>query len=123
MKRIFVFGNEYIKIDSLAKEIADSIQINNIQLIDCKSPNDMFNTGEENPIILDVVENIHEVKIIKINDIKETPSSTAHDMDLAFMLKLYKELGMIKDATIIGVPMNADKNKIIKEVKDILKDL
>lgn len=110
--KIFVFGNEYIENDSLAKKL--DLKIEGVEFIDCKSASDLFNANEKNPVILDVVEGIKKPMLISIDQLQEVKSVTAHDMDLSFQLKLYKELGTIKDATIIGIPMNeVNKEELI----------
>lgn len=127
--KIFVFGNEILKQDSGAKEISRLLSkiIQGVEFIECNSPTDMMICKEHTPIILDVVQGIQKVTLIKsIDELGTFKSSTAHDMDLGFMLKLYKELGTIKDAIIIGVPMNVKKEElsyIIEEIKKIIETL
>jgi Ni,Fe-hydrogenase maturation factor len=120
--KIFVFGNEYMENDSSAKKLADEIKMKGVEFIDCKSVSDLFDSGEKDPVILDVVENIKEpILIDNIDQLAETKSVSVHDMDLAFHLKLYKELGTIDSVKIIGVPpRDVDKN-MKKSVEDMIK--
>ncbi|MBT4823889.1 hypothetical protein HN695_00800 [Candidatus Woesearchaeota archaeon] len=121
MKTILCFGNEFIKQDSLAKEIANEINMPEIEFIMCDSPDDILEFSKISPnkeiIILDVVQNIEEPMIINnIDDLEAGKLCTLHDFDVGFFLKLMKELGQIKDIKIIGIPQTGDKEKIKKEV-------
>jgi|ETNmetMinimDraft_2_1059921.scaffolds.fasta_scaffold03093_4 Ni,Fe-hydrogenase maturation factor len=122
MTTILCFGNEFIKEDSLAKELADEIKLTNINFIKCNSFNEIIECKDKNLFILDVVEDITEVIQIKdINQLKENKLFSLHDFDLGFFLKLMKSLGEIKNISIIGIPQKGNKEVIKKEVIKILK--
>tara|TARA_Y100000310_G_scaffold322705_1_gene382050 strand:+ start:1436 stop:1804 length:369 start_codon:yes stop_codon:yes gene_type:complete len=122
MTTVLCFGNEFIKEDSLAKELADEIKIKNTTFIKCNSLNEIIECKDKNLFILDVIENITKVIQIKdINQLKENKLCTLHDFDLSFFLKLMKTLGEIKDINIIGIPQKGNKEDIKKEIIKILK--
>jgi len=115
--KVFVFGNEYMQNDSSAKRLAKEIVIKGVEFIDCISVSDLFNANEPSPVILDVVHGIKKpILITNIDQLQAPNSSSAHDMDLAFHLKLYKELGIIKDVRIIGIPENNVEKEEVKEI-------
>ncbi len=135
--KILCLGNEFIVKDNLAKKIAykisnelskDKFEFINIkdsfQLLDYLTIFDkknIQNKNQEKIFILDVVQNILEVKIISIEDLSVESITNAHDFDAGFFLKLLNP----KNIKIIGIPMNISKNKVneIKEsVKKILKE-
>lgn len=104
--KIYCFGNEYIKDDKLAKELADKLKIPNIQFIKCNKIEDIL---EENGTIyiMDVVKGIKEPTIITdINQLVNRTTISCHDFDLQFFLKLLKGLDRIDKVVIIGLPMN-----------------
>jgi Ni,Fe-hydrogenase maturation factor len=118
---VLCYGNEFIKEDCLAKEIADEISIPDVEFIKSDSLNDVICNKDCNVFILDVVRNSN--KVIMINDIdqlKEHKLVSLHDFDLAFFLKLMKGLGNIHEVKIIGIPQKGDKNEIIYEIKEIV---
>lgn len=116
-----MFGNEFLDQDKMAKEIMEEISLPGIAFVSCLSPNDLTKDGEKKPVILDVVANINKVMLIpSVDRLEEQQSVSPHDMDLGFHLLLFKQLGMIDDATIIGVPMYGNKQEIIKEVMALL---
>ena len=121
---IFVFGNEYLENDSSAKMIAKELNdLHGVEFVDCKSVSELFNSGEKKPIILDVVENIDDVILIEdIDQIKDFRSISAHDMDLAFHLKMYKELGVIEKVKIIGVPQKFSEENV-KKVREMVEKI
>lgn len=102
---IYCFGNEYIKNDKLAKEIADKIKIPNINFIKCNKIEDILD--EKGTIyILDVMKGINEITIIKDPDqLYIGKKVSCHDFDLGFFLKLLKKLNKIQYVVIIALPM------------------
>lgn len=94
---IYVFGNNDVPGDSLEIKIV--------------KPNEDVEFDSKNPVILDTVEGINKIKILKnINEIQKIKSSTVHDFDLGFQLKYLKKIGKIDGVTIIGVPMKFSKS-------------
>ena len=104
MRKIYVFGNEYIEGDEVAKELSKQIQSDVFEFILAESPNEILNIEEE-LILLDVVKGITEVKIInKIDDLVLANSLSCHDLDLGFYLKLMQQIGKINKIKIIAIP-------------------
>ena len=69
-------------------------------------------------IIIDVVQNLKEVRFLKIQDLSNSKMLTAHDMDASFFLQLINP-----NVKILGLPQNpSQENKltIIKEVQSHL---
>ena len=58
--KIYCFGNEFIKQDSLAKKLADEIKIKDVELVKC----DSLEGINGDIVILDVVKGIKDVMII-----------------------------------------------------------
>jgi Ni,Fe-hydrogenase maturation factor len=123
---IYVFGNEDLEIDNPALEIANKLKnkIKDINFVIVKPNEDLpFIDGEEN-FIMDVVEDLNEIKIVEDNNIEKillSPRNTTHDFDLAFQLKYLKKIGKIGKVTIIGIPQ---KKKVDYEIfQSILRKL
>ena len=124
MKKIFCFGNEFVREDSLAKELCSEInRVNGLKIINCASPDSLIHYDNlENTIIIDVIKGIDKVILITdLNQLKRNSPTSAHDIDLGFYLKLYKEIGRIKDVKIIGIPQSGDKESIKKQLIMLLK--
>ncbi|MBW2999377.1 hypothetical protein KY339_01785 [Candidatus Woesearchaeota archaeon] len=123
MTKILCFGNEFVKEDSLAKEIADELNIDNVEFVKCSSIDDLYDhKNEEELFIMDVVKGID--KVIVINDIdklKQFKACSCHDFDLAFYLKLLTEIGQLKKVNIIGIPAEGNKEEIKEELAEMLK--
>jgi Ni,Fe-hydrogenase maturation factor len=115
--KVLCFGNEFVKEDSLAKELADELKIDGVEFIKC----DSLEGVSGDVVILDVVEGIQDVVLIGLNKIKDFHPVSMHDFDLGTELKLRKEIGEIKDVKIIGIPMKGDKEQIKKNIKKILQ--
>ena len=145
VKKIYVFGNEYLEFDSFAGKVAEKLK-NDFNIVHCRSPDDLIDVndvvchsgagkqccgkgigaaGGENSeketemIILDVVKDIKEPIIITDpKQLKTRNILSLHDFDLAFFLNLIRELGEGKKIKIIGVPQKGDVEEIVKKVRE-----
>jgi Ni,Fe-hydrogenase maturation factor len=117
MKKLFVFGNEYLKGDSFALQVADHLK-NECETIHCRSPEDLFDVDDEEITILDVVKGINRpVLITDIDKIKTRSLISLHDFDLGFFLKLMKKMGLKKIVRILGVPESGNSLNIANGVR------
>jgi len=130
-KKVFFFGNEYVDADSAALKIADllkeELEQKNLEVVKTDSVNQVLHANLKEPekiIIVDVAKNVKDVTVINdLDQIKETKSVSLHDFDLGFTLKLIKQLGSIKDFSIICVPDKREEKEIeemAERVKEIL---
>ena len=119
MITILAFGNEYLQMDSLAKKIAPKLRDRNVKVFMCDSPEEI--TLHKPPIvILDVAEGITKPTLLKVEQLENSRIYSLHDFDLAYFLKLMKEMNELneKDITIIALPM--DKEPEIEEIRRLL---
>jgi Ni,Fe-hydrogenase maturation factor len=119
--KILALGNEFIKEDSFAKEIAKSLSSEH-EIVNVKDSfqflDEIRDSNDQELVIIDVVKNLKEVKSLKIQDLSSSKILTAHDMDAGFFLQLLNP-----NIKIIGLPQNPnqeDKQKILKEVQSHL---
>lgn len=125
--KIYVFGNELVKGDSIALELIPELSrmFPIIQFIE-QDPNEQFPPeGEKNPVILDGVQGIQMAVKITIDDlspIEKTPISP-HDYDLLFHLHLLRKMKRIQSAIIIGIPRFAPCKEVLKDVELIIATL
>lgn len=121
MKTILCFGNEFLKKDSLAKEIADELKIKNVKFIKCDDLNNIFDYKDKDMYLLDVAEGIDNIKIFNdISKLKTKNITSLHDFDLGYFLRLMKEVGQITRINIIAIPVNYNKEKAKKELRKLL---
>ncbi len=115
--KIYCFGNEFIKEDSLAKKLADEIKIKGVEFVKA----DSLEGIDGDIVILDVVKGIKDVTIIDdVEKIKEFHPISAHDFDIGTELKLRKAIGEIGKVTIIGIPMQGKIAEIKEKVKSYI---
>lgn len=121
--QILVFGNEIVKEDSLPirllpklKKLFPEIEFIHLDAIE------EIHKRPKNPVIIDTVKGINEVRIIRLEEIKTQKLFSMHDFDLGYNLLLLKKLNLIENATIIGVPMNYDKDAL-NEIANFLSSL
>ncbi len=120
MKSLYVFGNEYLDEDSLAHEVAARIKQrygDAVRIVACRSPDELLEAEGEELLILDVVKNLREPVVIDdIAHLHTRPIMTIHDFDVAYLLRLMRELGIEKNIKIIGIPPTGDAKKIAQKV-------
>jgi Ni,Fe-hydrogenase maturation factor len=118
---VLCYGNEFLKEDSLAKEVADEISIPGVDFIKSDSLNDILSYKAEDIFILDVIKNSDKVILIEDPDqLKAHKMVSLHDFDLAFFLKLMKGLGNLNRVKIIGIPPRGNKQKISTRIRSLL---
>jgi len=118
--KIYCFGNEFVKKDSLARKIADELNVKGVEFVKCDSVDELLRGGSD-AVILDVVEGLNKVKILGIDDLSESKTSTSHDIDLGYELNLLSATKDIGDIVIIGIPMEGKKEDIRKQVEKLVK--
>ena len=125
MKRIvYVLGNPLVDIDSLPIKLLPKLRrlcpVFNFEKLD---PTEELSLLENNQdlLLIDSVIGIDKVTIFHDLDFfAYSPRVTVHDYDLPINLKLMQKLGKIKKFTIIGVPANGNKQKILNEIINLL---
>ncbi|MBD3259084.1 hypothetical protein GF371_00470 [Candidatus Woesearchaeota archaeon] len=121
--KIHCFGNQDLEKDRLALDLADELDVEGFEFIKCASP-DFLEVHDNQLVILDVVKNAIDVVVIDdVDKIKEYTIVSTHDLDLGHHLKLLKEIGELKELTIIGLPSGMDKEIAKQKVEKILKEL
>ena len=116
---IFCFGNEIVKEDSLAKEIADEMTLEGYKFVKMTRPEQLLE-AKGHLHLLDVVKGIKQVTLLHIEDLIDKQVNTLHDFDLHFFLQLMKKMGTVTEVTIIGLPMNGEKESVKAELKKLL---
>ena len=119
MKKLYVFGNEYLEGDNFALKISKSLKSH--EIVYCTSPDDLLSADEKEIVILDVVKGIK--KTILIEDIKQISTRkiiSLHDFDVGFFLSLMQGMGINKKIKIIGVPQQGNEKKTANEVAALL---
>jgi len=120
--KLYVFGNEYLEQDSMARKVAKHLQklIKNIEVVHCRSPDDLL--SEDDIIILDVVKDIKEPVLVEdIGKLKTGKIISMHDFDLGFFLKLIDKIGIKKNIKIVGVPSEGNPEIIARNITRKMK--
>ena len=118
MDKLITLGNEFIENDSLAKKVGDLLK-DNYEIIPIKDSFQLMTilNETENPIILDVVQNLTEPKIIPTENLRNDSILSAHDFDAGYAIKIVN-----KPVKIIGIPMQGNKEDIKQKVLELLNN-
>lgn len=124
--KVYVFGNEDLREDKRAFEVAKKLKgkIDNLEFVKVKPNEDVPFIDEKFVVILDAIAGIK--KVVEIND-KEfdklvlPPRSSVHDFDLGFQLKYLKKIGKLGEVNIIGLPMEGEVDYFL--IQSILRKL
>lgn len=129
---MLVFGNSIAEADGLPWKVAEElmgtmpgVMFRKVDMLTdlvgcCSDPG--MPSGV--PVVLDAAIGIDKVETIKdFEKIKKLKVCSAHDLDLAFELKLLRKTGDLKEAWVIAVPMEYELNKAVGEVRKHIEKL
>lgn len=120
--KIFVFGNQKVKTDSVPLKILPKLkeQFPQIKFI-VKDPTEVINHQEDEWWILDTVQGVNNVTIIDDPSVFANQSSlSVHDYDLTFEIKLLLKLGKLKKIKIVAIPHFMQKDQALVKVTKLL---
>jgi len=113
-KTLYVFGNEHLEGDKLAREVASSLR--GFTVVHCRSPDELLG-AEGDILILDVVKGIRKPMVIgDVSQLKTRKMMSLHDFDVGYFLTLMDGMGMGKKVKIVGIPQQGEKGKLAREV-------
>ena len=123
---VFVFGNEDVDFDNNAIKVAKELEgkISGIEFVFVKPNEDLPFTDGSRVVIIDTVEGINNVTVMKDSDLDKLSvvrGTTAHDFDLGFQLRYLKKIGKLGEVTIVGLPMNNEVDYSL--IQSILRKL
>jgi len=123
--KILVFGNPAVREDSLPLMLLPMLrqEFPRIEFREFDAVEDLEKEGKE-LVILDAVQGIDEVRVFDgVESFEESPRYSMHDFDLPVYLKLLKKMGIVKKATIIGVPMGWGQEKALDKVGKAIRKM
>ncbi|MCM2325979.1 MAG: hypothetical protein NDI94_05950 [Candidatus Woesearchaeota archaeon] len=124
MITIHYLGNEFIKEDSLAIELAEKMKARYKDVVFKKIETfDDLMSVKDKYYFMDVCEGISSARLI--NDIavfENIRSITSHDLDFGFFLKLNDKLGEVNKINIICLPKKT-YDGIEKDIDNMIKIL
>ncbi len=119
MKTVLCFGNEYVKEDALAKELADELKIKGVTFLKCDSFDQVLDYPNNDLFILDVAKGIKKLTVVQdIDKLNTNNIISLHDFDLGYFLKLMKETGKITTITLLALPIGYNKKKAKEEIEE-----
>lgn len=129
---VMVFGNALVEADGLAAKVADALageipgvafrKVESLtEFIGCCSDTRLVKSA---PVILDVAEGIDRVEVIEDPErLQAVKAVSAHDLDMAFELKLFRKTGDLKEFRVVAIPVGYPLERAVEEVRKILEGL
>ncbi len=121
---VYVFGNPYVGEDSMAFDIAKRLSVEGVRFIACATPDEALLACDDPLVILDVAFGIDEVSVTEdVSKVNLRSSDTAHDLDLAVMLKLMRAAGNDRRVILVAVPQEGRVGELADDVTEALTSL
>lgn len=124
---IYVFGNSDHPQDNIAIAVAEKLasELPNYRFIRSYTVDQFDNENHANRnapfIILDAAKGIDDVQVLNdLDSVHNKPTTTLHDFDIGFELRLLKKLGKIQSVQIIAIPLDMETSVAAKKVRSIL---
>ena len=117
---VLCFGNRIIPEDSMAVELASSLEVPGVTFITSSSPEDMIDYLDDDLYVMDVAQGLHEVTLITDPErFLPPPNVSAHDIDPAVFLKVVQRLYGV-DVPVIALPMGVDREVVTDQLLKLL---
>ena len=122
---VWVFGNPDVKEDSLPLLLLADLKKKFPQHVFTRQdPLDEWNMPADRLAIIDTVKGAKRVTRFEgLDEFALSPHITLHDYDALSELQLRKKVHGLPALTIIGVPMDIDRNEAFKQISDLLARL
>jgi Ni,Fe-hydrogenase maturation factor len=119
--KLILFGNPALDYDNVAIKVGEKLKKRGIDVLHVENPIELTDLAIEEYIILDVAEGITEPKIITdLDKLLLGRLCSLHDFDMAFFLKLLKELGQVSTVRIIALPQRMEVAEGVFAVEKLL---
>jgi hypothetical protein len=122
--KIFVFGNEDLKIDSLPPRILPQLRkkFPEIEFVTI-DPNEEWDVPE-NLTVIDTAVGIKDVTVFDGPEkFSAPPRVSMHDFDALTNLRLLQKIGKIKKIKIIAMPPDISKSEAVEKIAEILQKI
>ena len=119
--KVYILGNPLVKDDSLPLKLIPKLK-KKLPEIEFEELDTVEEISGKEVNIIDTVLGTKEIKLITdINMLMVEKTSTAHDIDLAMMLKILQKAGKIEKVRIFGIPVGIDEKKALESLTILLK--
>jgi Ni,Fe-hydrogenase maturation factor len=120
--KVLVFGNPFVKEDTMALRVGKELEKKGIKVKEVMDLDELEELRDWSEVVLvDTVKGLKEVKRVSVKGIEQKSVFSIHDLDLGFYLKVKKKLGELKEIKIIGVPMKGNPKELSEKVLRTLK--
>lgn len=122
--KLILFGNPALEMDNLAILVGKELAKKGEEVLHVENPLQLADLKLEEYVILDVAEGIREPMIIEsVDKLILGRLCSLHDFDMAYFLKLLKELGKIDKIRIIALPQRMRLEEALTGVSALLANL
>ena len=122
--KLLLFGNPALPTDNLALRVGKLLAKDGYEALHLENPLGLLDLNLTEYVILDVAYGIEEVKLIEnVDRLVLGRLCSLHDFDMAYFLKLMKQLGKLESIRIIAIPPALEAAEATRAVDSLLHNL
>jgi hypothetical protein len=122
--KILVFGNPALPSDNLALKVGETLKKDGYDVVHLEDPLGLLKLNLSDAVILDVAEGVQDVTLLTdVDKLVLGRLYSLHDFDMAYFLKLMKQLGKLGTVRIVALPRMTDVPQATESVRALLAAL
>ncbi len=122
--KLLLFGNPALPEDNLALKVGKLLEGKGHGVLALEDPLGLVDVDLAEYVILDVALGTDEPRLLEdVDRLVLGRLSSLHDLDMAYMLKLLKELGTLGTLRIIALPQHGEAETLLPKVERLLRKL
>lgn len=123
MLKVLCFGNPHFGQDRVALDVGKMLSgsVPGTEFVFCGMDESCLDSAEDGTVVLDVARGISEVRFLKTEELAQSRSVTAHDIDVGFYIRMLEKEG--KRLVLLGIPEGMVAEKAAGEVRRALNHL
>lgn len=119
---ILLFGNPSMELDNLAIKVGVELEREGRSVRHLVDPLELLDVNLAESLILDVAVGIDDVKLIdNVDRLVLGRLCSLHDFDMAYFLKLLKQMGKLDAVRIVALPQSMSLEEALEKVRKTLR--
>ena len=122
--KLLLFGNPVLSVDNLAVNVGKELEKDGYETLHLENPLGLLDLNLTEYVIIDVAYGLKDVKLIEsVDRLVLGRLCSLHDFDMAYFLKLLKQLGKLDAIRIVAIPQDMPVADAVLSVRGLLHNL